>query len=112
MTGPIDTAEGRTNVTVSRHPRTGREIEMFGGAELFRGKDVLDIGTGNGRLAFDVARYARRIVGIDPSPDGIRAAREEAARRGLLNMAFVVGSAQKLALGRERFDVALFSWSL
>jgi ubiquinone/menaquinone biosynthesis C-methylase UbiE len=103
---------GRTDVTVSRHPRAGREIEMFGGARRFRGKDVLDIGTGNGRLAFDVAPYARRVVGIDPGEQAIRDAREEAARRGLGNMEFVVGSAQKLALGRRRFDVALFSWSL
>jgi ubiquinone/menaquinone biosynthesis C-methylase UbiE len=112
MTGPIDTPAGRTNVTVSRHPRTGREIEMYGGAKRFRGKDVLDIGTGNGRLAFDLAPYARRVVGIDPSPDLIRSARGEAARRGIDNMEFVVGTAQELDVGHRRFDVALFSWSL
>ena len=99
-------------MVVTRHPRAGREIEAFGGARRFRGRDVLDIGTGNGRLAFDLARYARRVVGIDPSGDNIRAARDEADRRGLRNVTFVVGNAQELALGRERFDVAVFTWSL
>jgi len=97
---------------VTRHPKAGHEIRAFGGPARFRGKDVLDIGTGNGRLAFDAARYARRVVGIDPSGDAVRVAREKAERLGLTNVTFRVGSAQELDVGRERFDLAIFSWSL
>lgn len=106
-----DTKEGRL-VVVTRHPKAGREIRAFGGPARFRGKDVLDIGTGNGRLAFDAARYARRVVGIDPSEEAVRIAQAKIERSGLTNIAFRVGSAQKLDIGRERFDVAIFSWSL
>jgi ubiquinone/menaquinone biosynthesis C-methylase UbiE len=106
-----DRAEGRY-VVVTRHPASGREIEAFGGARRFRGKDVLDIGTGNGRLAFDAARLARRVVGVDPSPDAIAVARQRARREGLRNIGFEVGDARELDVGRERFDLAIFSWSL
>ncbi len=92
-------------------PRTGREIRVFG-VEHFRGKDVLDIGCGSGRVAFDAARYARRVVGVDPSKDAIRAAQDRAERLGLRNLQFRVGDATELGAGRERFDIAIFSWSL
>ncbi len=106
-----NTRVGRVMV-VTRHPRTGREVRAFGGATLFRGKDVLDIGTGNGRLAFDVARYARRVIGIDPSEGSVRVAHETAEAAGLRNVSFQVGDAAALDVGRERFDLAIFSWSL
>ena len=106
-----DTPLGRVMV-VTRHPRAGREIAAFGGSRMFRGKDVLDIGTGNGRLAFDVARLARRVVGIDPSDESVRSARAKARRLGLGNVEFRVGDAAALDVGRERFDLALFSWSI
>lgn len=99
-------------MVVTRHPRAGREIRAMGGARTFRGKDVLDIGTGNGRLAFDLARYARTVLGIDPSEESVRGARETAAAKGLRNIEFRVGDAAALDVGRRRFDLAIFSWSL
>lgn len=110
-TDAVDLAEGRYAV-VTRHPASGREIDEFGGARRFRGKDVLDIGTGNGRLAFDAARHARHVLGVDPSADAVAAARERADREGIRNIEFRVGDARDLDVGRERFDLAIFSWSL
>lgn len=107
----VDTPQGRF-VIVTRAPARGREIEAFGGARRFRGKDVLDIGSGNGRLSLDAARYARRVVGVDPSGDAIAAAREAARKRGIENVEFRVGDARHLNVGRERFDLAILSWSL
>jgi ubiquinone/menaquinone biosynthesis C-methylase UbiE len=110
-TDELDLPEGRF-VVVTRHPRSGREIEAFGGAKRFRGKDVIDIGTGNGRLALDAARVARRVVGVDPYPDAIEWARKSARDQGLANIEFRVGDARDLDVGRERFDLAILSWSL
>lgn len=95
-----------------RFPRPGREIRVLGGAARFRDKDILDIGTGNGRLVFDVARYAHRVVGIDPNEEALRSARQRAGSLGLRNVRFCPGNATTLDLGRERFDIAIFSWSL
>lgn len=107
-----DTPAGRF-VVVSRHPRSGREIEAFGGAKAFRGKTVIDIGTGVGRLAFDAARVARHVVGVDPYEEAIRSAREQAKREGLTNLEFRVGDARTFTpRPGERFDLAVLSWSL
>ena len=111
MTGFEETREGWVGV-VTRHPRRGREIEAFGGAARFRGRTVLDVGTGDGRLALDIARYARRVVGVDPGEDAIEEARRAAKALGRRNTEFRVGSAQDLDAVRERFDIAIFSWSL
>lgn len=106
-----DTEYGRF-VVVTRHPRSGREIEAFGGARRFRGKTVIDIGTGVGRLAFDAARVAKHVVGVDPHDDAISEARERARRERVTNIEFRVGDARTLDTGKERFDLAILSWSL
>ena len=111
MLEEVDTPQGRF-VVVTRHPRAGREIEAFGGARRFRGKSVIDIGTGVGRLAFDVAPLARRVLGVDPHEEAIREARERARREGLTNVEFRVADARTLRTGGERFDLAILSWSL
>jgi len=92
----------------SVRPADDIELRRLRAARYFSGKDVLDIGTGDGRLASLIARSARSVVGLDPDPIGIR----EARRRGLRNARFRVSTAQDLGVGRERFDTALFSWSL
>ncbi len=99
-------------VVVTRHPREGREIAAFGGRPLFRGRDVLDVGTGQGRLALEIARMARRVVGVDPFPAPIREARRRARELGLDNVTFQVRSAVDVGRMRERFDLAILSWSL
>jgi len=105
--------EAGRSLIVTRHPRSGREIEAFGGVRRFRGKKVIDIGTGNGRLAFDAARVARYVVGVDPDPGAVAMARERCEREMVMNLEFRVGDARDLATRRrERFDVAIFSWSL
>jgi len=112
-TGSCDHSDlGDLYVVVTRHPRSGREIEAFGGSRRFRGKDVLDIGTGDGRLAFDAARLARRVVAIDPNTEAIAAARARAAALGIGSVGFHRGDATGFDLGQRRFDVAIFSWSL
>ena len=108
---PYDTRAGQVALA-RRHPRAGREIEAFGGAARFRGRRVLDIGTGSGRLAFDAARYARHVTGVDPSEAAIEVARRRADAEDVRNVDFRLGNARRLSAIRERYDIALFSWSL
>jgi ubiquinone/menaquinone biosynthesis C-methylase UbiE len=103
---------GRVGCPSAVRPADDVELRGLRADRYLRGKDVLDIGTGNGRLAWLIAPIARSVVGLDPDPEGIREARREARRRGLGNARFAVSIGQDLTVGRERFDTALFSWSL
>lgn len=105
---------GRTGCPSSVRPADDIELRRLRADRYFRDKDVLDIGTGNGRLAWLIAPLARSVVGVDPDPEGIREARREARRRGVPNVRFAVATGQRLRLGieHELFDTALFSWSL
>jgi ubiquinone/menaquinone biosynthesis C-methylase UbiE len=103
---------GRVGCPSAVRPADDVELRGLRADRFFRGKDVLDIGTGDGRLAWLIAPIARSVVGLDPDTVGIREARREARRRGLDNARFRVSAGQDLGVGRERFDTALFSWSL
>jgi ubiquinone/menaquinone biosynthesis C-methylase UbiE len=103
---------GRVGCPSAVRPADDIELRRLRADRYLRGNDVLDIGTGNGRLAWLIAPLARSVVGLDPDADGIREARREARRRGVSNVRFAVATGQQLRLGHELFDTALFSWSL
>jgi len=103
---------GRIGCASATRPQNDLELRRLRAARHFRGKDVLDIGTGNGRLVWLIAPTARSVVGIDPDADAIRDAKRELRVRGLRNIRFAVAPAQDLGLRRESFDTVLFSWSL
>ncbi len=93
-------------------PRPEVELAAYGGASLFKGKRVLDIGTGDGRLALGLARWAREVVGLDPDPAAIRGARANAKRLGTRAVTFRIGAAQELPFADGSFDVVVLSWTL
>lgn len=68
-----------------------------------RGERWLDVGTGGGGLALELARDGAAVVGVDVAADGIAHAREEAARAGV-DAAFEVADAASLPYPEESFD--------
>ena len=99
--------------TAARRPLAADELAAYGILEQLRGASVLDIGTGDGRLAFGAARAgARVVVGVDPDPDALRAARQRARKERLSNVSFRLAAAQDLRAFRDRFDIAILSWTL
>lgn len=66
---------------------------------------VLDIGCGNGSLAYDVASKAKYVTGIDISEKNINKAQSKNSRP---NMKYVIGDATK-DLGEEKFDTIILS---
>ena len=106
------TEVGRIGCASAVRPTDDLELRRLRADRYFRAKDVLDIGTGEGRLARVIAPMARSVVGLDPDANAIGDARREARRRHLQNVRFAVAAAQDLGVGSEVFDTALFSWSL
>ncbi|MGH2450091.1 MAG: class I SAM-dependent methyltransferase [Candidatus Limnocylindria bacterium] len=88
------------------------ELRALGGPRRFRGKRVLELGAGSGRLTVVYGPLAREVVAVDTDPEAVAAGRERAAALGLAHVRFAVAPAERPGVGRERFDVALFTWSL
>ncbi len=99
--------------TSARRPAALDELRAYRIGARLPGASVLDIGTGDGRLAFGAAEAgAREVVGVDPDQAAIRAARRRARALGRANVSFRVGAAQDLPVASGAFDVALLSWAL
>lgn len=88
------------------------ELGSWGGVGLVRGKRVLDLGCGDGRLALGLAPYAAEVDGLDPDAEVIAAARKAGRRSGRRNVRFKVGAAQRLPYRDAVFDVVILSWTL
>lgn len=103
---------GRTGCASVLRPGDDVELRGMRARPYFRGRDVLDIGAGEGRLSLLLASIARSVVAIDPDAAAIAEGRRIARARGVRNVRFKVAAAQRPTVGAERFDTAVFSWSL
>jgi SAM-dependent methyltransferase len=72
---------------------------------------LIDLGTGPGLLALGFAPYVGRIVGVDPEPAMLAAARENAAREGK-RFTLIEGHAEALPAEIGRFDVVTIGRAL
>jgi len=90
----------------------GIEIKTVLKHLTFDGKDVLEVGCGDGRLTFKYAEMARRVVAIDPLDDSIEKANGNQPKSLRRRLEFRVGHGEKLAFPDQSFDVVFFSWSL
>src|SRR5687768_15648038 len=67
---------------------------------------LADIGCGTGSLTFELARFARKVIGIDLSQEMLRRAKIVARERELDNVEFRQGDALDLPLGSRSVDAA------
>lgn len=79
-----------------------------------RGKHVLEVGCGDGRLTWLLGALAAHVTAIDPDADEIALARAECPAELKGKTDFLALSIEDYVSehGKERFDLALFSWSL
>jgi ubiquinone/menaquinone biosynthesis C-methylase UbiE/DNA-binding transcriptional ArsR family regulator len=67
---------------------------------------LADVGCGTGSLTFELARFAKKVMGVDLSPEMLRRAREIAKEKELCNVDFRLGDALKLPLDSNSVDAA------
>lgn len=78
----------------------------------FSGKQVLEIGSGEGRLTWRYAGSAGKVTGIDPDRDSLRVAYYDMPAELRKTTVFTCASALHLPFPHETFDVVLLAWSL
>lgn len=79
-------------------------------AEIAHRRTVLDVATGPGEPALTIAGligYEGKVVGTDPVPEMVEAARREAHRRGLRNASFEVAFADSLPFPANIFETVV-----
>ncbi len=79
---------------------------IFELAEQKSGETVLDIGCGTGNYSIELASMCLKVVGIDPSANMLKIAREK-AEKGRLDIEFILGIAESLPFNDNQFDIVL-----
>jgi ubiquinone/menaquinone biosynthesis C-methylase UbiE len=78
----------------------------------FRGRRVLELGCGDGRLTVSIARDAAHVLAIDPDADVVARARRSLPPELADRVAYRVASGKALEIEPHSFDLVVFSWSL
>lgn len=102
----------RSVAPASDYPPSGMEVRLIERHVALDGRRILEIGCGDGRLTRQFAPRAADVVAVEPDASSVRLARRLAAADGITNVSFRVGSAERVRLGRDPFEIVLFSWSL
>lgn len=78
----------------------------------FRGRRVLELGCGDGRLTVPIAAEAAFVFAFDPDAEAIEHARRSLPAELADRVAYQVASGDQIEIEPTSFDLALFSWSL
>jgi 2-polyprenyl-3-methyl-5-hydroxy-6-metoxy-1,4-benzoquinol methylase len=88
------------------------EVNALKQVTAWRGKRVLEIGCGDGRLTRRLARLGARVEAIDSDAALIRTARQALPRSLKPRVRFHVGRAGRLEYPPGSFDLVVFAWAL
>lgn len=78
----------------------------------WRGADVVDVGTGSGKLAMLLAPAARSVVGVDRQHEILELARARAREADARHVRFLEGDCCTLPLPSASADLAVAGWAL
>jgi ubiquinone/menaquinone biosynthesis C-methylase UbiE len=92
--------------------REGVETAAIAAVVELRGKRVMDVGCGTGRLTSFAAARASSVYAFDPNRESVAEARAAVPSELRQRVRFAAHSAEALDVGRRRFDLALCGWSL
>ncbi len=101
----LDKIERRIERRLKRE-RSRRMVEKLRGIVEFRGKRILDVGCGPGEFVVTLGLEGAKVVGVTPSKEEARIAREWLEVEGAKGE-IVVGSGEELPFGDNEFDMVI-----
>jgi ubiquinone/menaquinone biosynthesis C-methylase UbiE len=87
----------------------GTETRVLHDLVDFAGKEVVEVGCGDGRMSWRYAEVTRSVLALDPNEDRIQEARERTPDALKPTVTFRVGDVQSVGLPDEGGDVAILS---
>jgi 2-polyprenyl-3-methyl-5-hydroxy-6-metoxy-1,4-benzoquinol methylase len=78
----------------------------------FRGKRVLELGCGDGRLTVGIAPDAAHVLAFDPDAEAVERARRSLPADARERVSYRVASGKEIEIEPHSFDLTVFSWSL
>ena len=78
----------------------------------FRGRRVLELGCGDGRLTLGIAEQAATVLAFDPDREAVERARLALSAELAERITYRVASGKEIELEPLSFDLVVFSWSL
>ncbi len=90
----------------------GLETQAIHSLVDFRGRRVIEIGSGDGRMTFFFAEQAAHVVAVEPLPHLVRRAIDRAPDHLSSKVRFVAADATTWRYPTSAFDIAVFSHSL
>jgi ubiquinone/menaquinone biosynthesis C-methylase UbiE len=78
----------------------------------FRGRRVLELGCGDGRLTLGFAEEAASVLAFDPESEAVERARQSLPAELGERVSYRVASGKEIELEPHSFDLVVFSWSL
>lgn len=100
-------------MTIRSDPENNEIRSLFNLVD-FSGKNVLEVGCGDGRLTWGYAEAATHVIGIDPYEESIRRAiaNQPEPLRDQVEFRHITFEDFAAAHESEIFDMVILSWSL
>jgi ubiquinone/menaquinone biosynthesis C-methylase UbiE len=98
-------------MTLQRDPERN-EISNLRKVTEFRGKRVLEVGCGEGRMTWQYATWAGSTVAIDADHDSLRVAKVDRPYDLQDKIQLACANSHDLPFAKEKFDIAILAWSL
>jgi predicted RNA methylase len=78
----------------------------------FRGRRVLELGCGDGRLTLGIGQDAARVLAFDPDAEAVGRARRSLPAELAGRVTYQVASGKEIEIKPHSFDLVVFCWSL
>ena len=99
-------------MTIILDPELNESNALFNLPITWTGTSVLEIGSGDGRLTWRYADKVSRVTALEPDAEKHKTALEE-HQRGFEHVKFLnMGLDDFVKRNKEKFELALLSWSL